>query len=147
MSLPILNETIAESIFAVHKVRSDIQSTMSTGNAVDPDVHAEFEARLAQAIYEIRPYVVAGCHDELRKLWDKYNVEKVTDFESRTVVEQTDEKCDNDFGIVKKDEERHIQRINIQSLLDVSVLLDRIVNELGLMTETSQPRRPGGRFS
>lgn len=145
MSLPILNDTLAESIYAVHKVRSDIQSTMSTGNPVDSDVHAEFEARLAQAIYEIRPYVVAGDHDELRKLWDKYNVEHVTDFESRTVVEENT--STGHFGIQNNDPERHIQRINIQSLLDVSVLLDRIVNELGLMTETSQPRRPGGRFS
>ena len=147
MSLPRLDEVLEESLFHVHGIRSKIQSTHAAGEVVDSETHAEFEAALAQAIYEIRPHVVAGNHDELRKLWDKYNVEYVTDFESRTVVEQSDAKCDNDFGIVKKDEKRYTRRVDIQSLLAVSRLLDRISNELGLMTETSQPRRPGGRFS
>ena len=147
MSLPRLDEVLEESLFHVHGIRSKIQSTHAAGEVVDSETHAEFEAALAQAIYEIRPHVVAGNHDELRKLWQKYNVEYVTDFEARTTVEQLNGKVDNDFGIPKHGERRHTQRVDIQSLIAVSRLLDRISNELGLMTETTQPRRPGGRLS
>ena len=145
MSLPVLNEMLGNSLFGVHALRSDIQSTLAAGEAVDPDTHAEFEAALAQAIYEIRPHVVGGPHAELRKLWSEYNVEYVIDFDARTTVEE--DRSVGHFGLQNNGQTRRIQRVDIQSLLAVSRLLDRISNELGLMTETSQPRRPGGRLS
>jgi len=75
----------------------------------------------------------------------EFNVELVSNFQARTVTNT--KKIGEDFGANKKVEEKTVQRINLDSLMRISQLLDRIAKELGLMPDTASGSRPGGKIS
>ena len=139
----VYDETLERSVFQMHEVRAQIRSNLAAGEAVDPGTHGDFEAAIAEVIDELRPHVVGGDYPEMAKLWEKRNVDLIADFELRTYTRKKDGK--NAYGIAKSEEVREIQRINLNVLLRVSQLLDRIAKELGLMPETTASGRSTGR--
>jgi len=145
VTIHVFRQTLANSVFDMHLIRSDVRWILAEGNAVDEERHAEFEAAIAQSIEELRPHVLGGEVPEMAKLWREYNVEMVLDFEARTIVRKNSGV--GHYGIPVNSEVREIRRIDMRKLLAVSRLLDRICKKLGLMTDTSPGGRPSGRLS
>jgi len=143
--MKVFDETLERAFFEMHEIRSDIRSHSAAGQGVEDRKHGRFEAVLAEVIDELRPHVLGGDAPELAKLWQEFNVELVSNFEARTIT-QTKTKGE-DFGANKKVEKKTVQRIELDSLMRISQLLDRIAKELGLMPDTASGNRPGGKLS
>ena len=141
----VFDDTIQSAFYQLHEYRSEIQATLAIPEPVDPETLANFEATLAQVISEVRPHVMGGESKELQKLWHDQKVEAVADFTGRTRV--WTEEGEDEFGIYKKQTHRDIKRFNVDYLIRMSHVLDRISKELGLMPQTKKAGKTGGAFS
>lgn len=144
--MKVFDETLGRAIFEMHEVRSEIRSRQAAGHGVSDNKHGQFESLIAEVIDELRPHVVGGDVPELATLWDKYNVEYITRFDARTQIRE-ETTLDEDYGIKQTNQEVEVTRIDMHMLMKVSQLLDRIAKELGLMPDTEQASRTGGKIS
>jgi len=143
--MKVYDETLARAIFEMHELRSDIRSHLAAGKGIPDSKHGEFESVIAEVIDELRPHVVGGDVSELAALWEKYNVEYIARFDARTTVRE--ETTTGGYGITQTNQEVEISRVDMQVLMKVSQLLDRIAKELGLMPDTDKASRSGGKIS
>ena len=131
-------QNLRESVDNMHNSRRRVRIAKSYSGEVPDNVHRDLENAVMMVYDELLPFTVEN--EQISKLWDEGNIDKVAEVCSRVHYKDTTQTAG---GRVSVESSVEIERAPIPMLIRVSHTFDMIATKLGFNVDTSKARKRG----